>query len=223
MSRLEICYSTCRIATQTVAPTITGFQGIKSCVKYLDSHPHKPIFFPSNSYDGLNVIRITWSGNQVEYYTTSIFLECHQYAYHARILNIRRSVSGIIHNLLGVSIFWEVNIQPYISSESTGGEMRCMYKAVKKNKAIQSYTKPLKIHTGAPTVHREDITNCIYVVEAKIVTTRVKKIGIPVCFLQEQFDNGPFIPKYDKSSVIPADIFGPNHVQVQLSAGVLNL
>ena len=44
MSRIDICYSTCRLATQTVAPTLPGFQGIKGCVKYLASHPHKPIF-----------------------------------------------------------------------------------------------------------------------------------------------------------------------------------
>ena len=44
------------------------------------------------------------------------------------------------------------------------------------------------------------------IVEYKRVTTRVKHIGIPVWFLQEQFDNGIFITKYDKSSVVPADM-----------------
>ena len=58
----------------------------------------------------------------------------------------------------------------------------------------------------APTVHWEDNTRCISVVEAKIVTPRVKYIDIPVCFLQEIFDNGLVLPKYEKSSVMPADI-----------------
>ena len=75
MSRIDLCYATCRLATQTVAPTLPGFQGIKQCVKYLDSHPPKPIFYPSNSYDGSHVIRLTWSGNQVEDQTTQNFLE----------------------------------------------------------------------------------------------------------------------------------------------------
>ena len=44
MSRIDICYTTCRLATQTVAPTLTDFQGIKRCVQYLASHPHNPIF-----------------------------------------------------------------------------------------------------------------------------------------------------------------------------------
>ena len=70
MSRIIICYVTCLLATQTVAPTLPSFQYIKRCVKYLASHPHKPIFYPSNSYDVLNIIRLTWSGNQVEDNTT---------------------------------------------------------------------------------------------------------------------------------------------------------
>ena len=108
MSRLDICYTACSLETQTVAPTINFFQGIKLFIQYMDSHPHKSIFYYSNYYDGLNVIRLTWIGNQVEDYTTHIFLECQQYADHAIIINRRRSVSGIIHTLLGVSVLWKV-------------------------------------------------------------------------------------------------------------------
>ena len=43
-------------------------------------------------------------------------------------------------------------------------------------------------------------------VEDKIVTPRVKQIDIPVVFFQEQFDNGLFVPKYDKSSVMTEDM-----------------
>ena len=46
----------------------------------------------------------------------------------------------------------------------------------------------------------------ISVVEAHRVNPRVKHIGIPVCFLQEKCDNGLFIPKYENSSVMPADM-----------------
>ena len=51
MSIIDVCYATCCLGTQTVAPTLPGFQGIKRCVQFLASHPHKPIFYPSNSYD----------------------------------------------------------------------------------------------------------------------------------------------------------------------------
>ena len=119
MSRIDIYYTTCRIATQNVAPNLLGFQGIKCCVQYLASHPHKIILYPSNYYYSSNLIRLTWSGNQVEYYVTYNCLYCHQYADHARILNRRRSLSGIIYTLLGVAVFWKVHIQPAIDSEST--------------------------------------------------------------------------------------------------------
>ena len=69
-SRIDLCYETFHIATQTVASTLPGFQVIKRCIQYLASHPNKPTLYPSNFYDGSNVIRLTWSGNQVEDQTT---------------------------------------------------------------------------------------------------------------------------------------------------------
>ena len=81
-----------------------------------------------------------------------------------------------------------------------------MYKSVKKTKFIRKYMEALAIYIGAPTVHWEDNTSCISVVEAKIVTPRVKHIYITICFLQEQFDNVLFLPKHEKSSVMTADM-----------------
>ena len=39
-----------------------------------------------------------------------------------------------------------------------------------------------------------------------MVTHRVKKFSVPVYFLKEQYDNGLFVPKYEKSSVMTADM-----------------
>ena len=103
-----------------MAPTIPGFQFIKLWVQYLASHPNKSIFYPSNYYDGSNIIRLTWSGNEVEDHTTHNFLECHKYSDHDRIINRRQSVSDIIHTLIGVVILWKVQIKPALSSNSTG-------------------------------------------------------------------------------------------------------
>ena len=62
-------------------------------------------------------------------HTTHNCLECHQYADHARIINIRRPVSGIIHTLIGVSFCLKVQIQPAIAYKSIDIEIRCMYKS----------------------------------------------------------------------------------------------
>ena len=108
MSRLDICYANCRLATQTASPTLTGLQGIKCFVQYLDSHPHKPIFYPTNYYDGSNFIILLWSGNQVEYYTTQNCLEYHQDADQDRFLIRRRAFSGILHTMVGVAAYLKV-------------------------------------------------------------------------------------------------------------------
>ena len=64
----------------------------------------------------------------------------------------------------------------------------------------------LSLHTVAPIVHWEENTSCISVVGSERVTPRFKHIDIPVYFLQEKFDNGLFLPKYEKYSVMPADM-----------------
>ena len=153
ISKIVICYATCILDTQTVAPNLPSFQGIKRCVQYLASHPHKPIFHTSNSYDVSNVIRITWSGNQVEGHTTHNFLECNQDADHDRILNRRRPVLVIIRTLIGVDVCWKLQIQPAIASDSTDGKIICMHKYVKKTKIIRRYMESLALHTGTPTVY----------------------------------------------------------------------
>ena len=104
-----------------MAPNLPGFQGTNLWVQYLASHPHKPIFYPYNYDYGSNVIMLTWSWNQVEYQTTNNFSELNQDADHARIINRRRSVSGIIHTVLGVDVCWKVHIQPAIASDYTDG------------------------------------------------------------------------------------------------------
>ena len=50
------------------------------------------------------------------------------------------------------------------------------------------------------------IAQLFSVVEAKKVTPRFRQIDIPVCFIQEQFVNGLFVPNYEKSSVMSEDI-----------------
>ena len=65
----------------------------------------------------------------------------------------------------------------------------------------------LSLHTGTTSVHWEDNTIYFSVVEAKIVTPRVKHNDITVYFLQDRFDNGLFLPKYENSSVVPADVY----------------
>ena len=55
--------------------------------------------------------------------------------------------------MLGVAVFWKVHIQPTIASDSTDGEIRCIYKSVNITKVIRKYMEALSLYTGAPTIH----------------------------------------------------------------------
>ena len=46
----------------------------------------------------------------------------------------------------------------------------------------------------------------MYAKEAKLVTSIVKNSYITVWFLQEQLDNGIFVQKHEKYSIMPADM-----------------
>ena len=75
MSIIDILHIAYRLGTQTVAPKLPGFQGLKIRIQYFATHPHKPILYPYNLYEGSNVIRLTLSGYKVEYYKTQNCLE----------------------------------------------------------------------------------------------------------------------------------------------------
>ena len=49
---IDICYTSCHLKTHTVAHTNPGLKGLMQCIQYMPSHPNKPIFDPSNYYDG---------------------------------------------------------------------------------------------------------------------------------------------------------------------------
>ena len=54
---IVIFYTFCHLVTQTVAPTLPGFQYLKLFIRYLDSYPYKTIFYPSYHYYGSYLIR----------------------------------------------------------------------------------------------------------------------------------------------------------------------
>ena len=53
-----------------MSSTLPVFQGLKLCIQYMASPPPRPIFYPYISYNVLDFIRLTWSGTEVEEYTT---------------------------------------------------------------------------------------------------------------------------------------------------------
>ena len=96
-----------------------------------------------------------------------------------------------------------------------------MHKDIKYTKEIWRYMEALVLHTGAPKVHWEYNTSCSYIVEAKRFIPTVKHIAIPAYFLQ-YFLTMLFLFQNIRIIVSYQQICASNHVQVQLSDGVLN-
>ena len=119
---------------------------------------------------------------------------------------MRWSVSVIFCALVGFSVCCKVQIQPAIAYYYADGEIRCMYKAVNKNKAVHRYIESLAIHTGSPTVNWEENTSYISVVEDKIVTPRVKHLDIHIYFYKKNLTNVIFVPKYEKSGLMLSNV-----------------
>ena len=115
-------------------------------------------------------------------------------------------MSVIILTPSDVAICWKVQIQPAVASNSTDGNNCYMYKSFKKTKCVRRCMESLALHAGAPTVYWKYNTSCISSVEANRVTPRFKHINILVCCLQDQYDYALFIPKCDKSAIMPADM-----------------
>ena len=76
--------------------------------------------------------------------------------------------------------------------------------------------KDLALHTCAPTLHWEDNTSFIYVVESKIVDTIVKHIDIPVFFYKNSLTM-VYLFQNMVSIVSCRQICAPNYFQIQLS------
>ena len=126
-----------------------------------------------------------------------------------------------IYSLLGVEVFWKVQIQPDVAYESTYVKIRYMYIDVKKNNSIQSYMEALSLHNVSPILHWEDNTRFISMVGYKTVTSRVKNIDIPVCFIQEHFTMVCLFQNM-KSIVLCQQICVPDHICVRLSELILS-
>ena len=63
-------------------------------------------------------------------------------------MNSRTLVSVIINNLLSIDVWWKVQIQRDVASECNDGEIRYMYKFIRKTKKIRQFMDALAIHNG---------------------------------------------------------------------------
>ena len=93
--------------------------------------------------------------------------------------------------------------------------------AYKQPKVIWRYMESLDLHTGAPTLHWEDNTSCIYVVKVKNLLIYLNTFACLSGFYTKELTM-VYLFQNMRSLVSFRKICAPKHIQVQLSVGITN-
>jgi hypothetical protein len=208
-TRPELSYATTRLGSFNVAPTEPAFQGLKRIARYLATHPDKPFYYPKNvSLEGTNQLRHEYDHAEYDELTVLNALECFQDAGLARDLTDRRSMAACFHFLYGVAVSWKIGKQPAVAAHSTDAELRAMFMALKRTVAFRHFLEYLGYAQAlpAPTRHHEDNQPSIDIISANKVTSRVRHVHIPICYMHYHYDRGTFAPSFCKGTLMCADI-----------------
>jgi hypothetical protein len=206
-TRPDLGYALTRLGSFSVAPTEVSFQALKRIARYIATHPHKPFFYPRNvSIDGTTMLRHEYDEGYYEETPVLNHLECFQDAGLARDLIDRRSMAAQFHFLFGVATDWKIGKQLATAAHSTDAELRSMFTAVKTTLALRAFMMHLGYGPPKPTRHHEDNQPSIAIVSANQVTSRIRHIHIPVCYLHHQLDRGHFLPVFCKGTLMCADM-----------------
>jgi hypothetical protein len=206
-TRPKLSYALSRLGSFSVAPTAPAFQGLKRIARYIATHCHKPFLYPRNvSLDGLNTFCHKYDQGHYEESEVLNHLKCFQDAGLARDLVDRRSMAAMFHFLFVVVVDWKIGKQPAPAAHSTDAELRSIYTAVKKTIGALEFLMHLGYAPPAPTCHHEDNQPSIDIISANQVTSRVRHIHIPVCYLHFHLDRGYYRPVFCKDTLMCADM-----------------
>jgi hypothetical protein len=139
-SRLDIGYATQRLSSYTHAPNAAAFAGHYKILRYLATHPHRPIFFPRLPMTGSQEIRVDYDPPKIDSIELpNSLIECVD-ADHARDHATRRSVYCIILMINVVAIHWKMQQQKCIATHSTDSETRGIFAGTKTRNVPPRYS-----------------------------------------------------------------------------------
>lgn len=94
------------------------------------------------------------------------------------------------------------------AAHSTDAELRAMFMALKRTVAFRHFLEYLGYAQAlpAPTRHHEDNQPSINIISANKVTSRVRHVHIPICYMHYHYDCGTFAPSFCKGTLMCADI-----------------
>lgn len=207
-SRPEIGYATTRLSQYTHVPNAASFQGLYRVLRFLATHPHRPIFYPAGlSLDDWQELRVDFDPPNYKSMDIPNSLCEAVDADHARDHATRRSHHCTLAMICGVAIHWKMQQQKCVAIHSTDSEIRGNFGATKEGLKLQDiaqfirvptkYFKPLPIYT--------DSQPAIDSINSNTITNRVKHIAVPIGFMHDQVSDGKVEFRKIDGKLNPAD------------------
>ena len=190
ISRFDLSYTIRRLGAYTHAPNAAAFAGLYRALRFLATHPHRPIFYPNRKMDGYDDLTVHFDPPKFNSIKIPQGLCNIVDSDHARNNATRKSYHCSISLLNGVGIHNKMQQQKTIALHSTHSEIVGTLVSTKEGMHIQNICafigipydliKPLQIFG--------DSQPCIDACEANSVTTRVKHLAVSIAYIHEQIE-----------------------------------
>eukprot|EP00956_Cyclotella_meneghiniana_P029504 scaffold71543_cov60-Cyclotella_meneghiniana.AAC.2 len=192
VSRFELSYPMRRLGQFTHGPTEAAFAGLYRVLRFLATHPHRPVMYPRRKFDGFDEIRADFDPPKFKSISIPRTPCTIADSDHARDTLRRKSHHCVVSLLNGVIVHNRVQQQRAIALHSTHSEIIGSLAATKET----HYLQDIYTHIGHPAVNifpfplYLDSQPCIDALEANTTTTRVKHIAVPIKYIHEKIAAG---------------------------------
>ena len=176
------------------APSEAAFAGLYRILRFLATHPHRPIIYPRGSIDGYHTYRIDFDPPKFEAMELPNGFIILVDSDHARDHATRRSCETALAFLSGVVVDWKMAQQKFVAIHSTDSEIRGTFSGVKRGINLQAILEFMGYPSNSlyPTPVYGDSQPCIDTLQANAVTSRVKHIAVSICYIHQQISLGKF-------------------------------
>ena len=205
VTRFDLGFTVSRLAQHNCAPKKAAFEGCKRLARFLATHLHTPIFYPSISIKMYQKIRYEYEPGKFYEQVFENLLVLFADADHARDIATRKSMGCMYAQLLGVNVDWIIGKHSCVAAHSTDAEIRSYYIAMQRNKYLRVIMDYLRMPMQGPTTIFEDNQAAVDIIQAGQITGRVKHMATYVAMIQQDTKNGYSIPQKIRGDLNPSD------------------
>ena len=192
LSRFDLSYAIRRLGAYTHAPNAAAFAGLYRALRYLATHPHRPIMYPNRNMYGHEELKVEFDPPK----SRSVEIPrgvCNIVdSDHARDNATRKSYHCSLTLMNCVAVANKMQQQKSIALHSTHSEAIGTLASTKEALHIQSICEFLGVSNDLirPFAIFGDSQPCIDACEANTVTSRTKHIAVPIKYVNEQIQAG---------------------------------